>query len=132
MNNRDRFGRTRLHYLAAQNDTIQMVQLLNEGSNPNAADRKGATPLHFAAQEYSLEAAEVLIVHGATVDAIDKYGNTPLSDAVFNARGRGEMIQLLRAHGADATKKNLHDQSPLGLARLIGNYNVRQFFSDLP
>jgi ankyrin repeat protein len=52
--------------------------------------------------------------------------------AVFASRGRGELIQLLRAHGADPYRNNHYGQSALGLAKLIGNYDVYQFFRDLP
>jgi ankyrin repeat protein len=62
---------------------------------------------------------------------VNEHGNTPLFVAVFNSRGRGDLIRLLRASGADPRKENVHGQTPLGLARLIGNYDVAQFFSDL-
>ncbi len=41
------------------------------------------------------------------------------------------MIRLLRRYGADANKVNNHGQTSVGLARLIGNYDVAQFFDDL-
>jgi ankyrin repeat protein len=52
--------------------------------------------------------------------------------AVFNSRGRGDLIALLREHGADPTAPNHSGQTPLGLARLIDNFDVAQFFADLP
>jgi len=66
------------------------------------------------------------------VDPQDSHGNTPLSTAVFNSRGNGELIKLLREHGADPYLKNNHGVSPLGLSRNIANYGVAQFFRDLP
>jgi hypothetical protein len=45
--------------------------------------------------------------------------------------GRGDLIELLRARGADPRKENAHGQSPLGPARLIGNHDVAQFFADV-
>jgi ankyrin repeat protein len=89
-------------------------------------------PLHFAAQEESLRVAALLLEQGADVDAEDRSGNTPLSNAVFNSRGRGDMIQLLRAHGADPMKRNHYGQTPVSLARLIANYPVARWFEDLP
>jgi ankyrin repeat protein len=65
------------------------------------------------------------------VDAANSYGNTPLSTAVFNSRDRGELIQLLRHQGADPWHPNNTGQTPAGTARLIGNYDVAQFFADL-
>jgi ankyrin repeat protein len=95
-------------------------------------DRLGFTPLHLAAQEGSVEAARILLDHGAVVDAVNNFGNTPLFVAVFNSRGRGDVIQLLRANGADAHRANNTGQTPVGLARLIGNFDVAQYFADLP
>jgi hypothetical protein len=42
------------------------------------------------------------------------------------------MIQLLRHHGADPAKSNRHGHTPVGLARLIGNYPIARWFADLP
>jgi ankyrin repeat protein len=128
----DRAGRTPLHYAAADSDVAQVRQLLASGLNPGAVDDEGWTPLHFAAQNNAAEVAKVLLEAGAPVDVPDGHGNTPLSKAVFNSRGDGNLIKLLRAHGADPYAKNNHGVSPLKLARTIANYDVRQFFSDLP
>jgi hypothetical protein len=42
---------------------------------------------------------------------------------VFNSRGLGELIRLLRRHGADPRQPNNTGQTPVGTARLIGNYS---------
>jgi len=47
--------------------------------------------------------ARLLLDSGASIDSRDANGNTPLSTAVFNSRGRGELIELLRQRGAGAT-----------------------------
>lgn len=127
----DQGGRTPLHYAALANDADAVSQLLAEGADPNVADRLGFTPLHFAAQEGAIAAAGLLLAAGAQVDAANSYGNTPLFTAVFNSRGHGELIQLLRRHGADPMHPNNTGQTPAGLARLIANYDVAQFFADL-
>ena len=62
----------------------------------------------------------------------EMHGNTALGTAVFNSRGRGEVIAQLRAAGADPSACNNHGVSPLALARTIANYNVAQFFADIP
>ncbi|WP_322763075.1 ankyrin repeat domain-containing protein [Frankia sp. Cr2] len=128
----DRMKRTPLHYAAIYNDVERVVELLAEGYDQNAADIEGFTPLHFAAQDYSVAAARALLDAGATIDSVDKFGNTPLSKASFNSRGRGELISLLRERGADPWRANNYGQTPVGLARLIANYPVAQFFEDLP
>ena len=128
----DRDGRTALHYAVIENDVPEIRRLLAVGVVPGAADKAGWTPLHFAAQECFAEAARLLIQYGASVDAQDNHGNTPLAKAVFYSQGRGELIRLLRESGADFQLENKHGVSPVKLARTIGNYDVRQFFSDVP
>jgi uncharacterized protein len=128
----DRMGRAPLHYAAFDGDSERIHQLLASGSIPDATDDSSWTPLHFAAQSNVADATALLLNAGASVNSRDAHGNTPLSTAVFNSRGNGEVIKLLRAHGADPYAKNNHDVSPLRLARTIANFDVRQFFQDLP
>lgn len=128
----DREGRTPLHYAAMANDVDVIRARLAAGADLNFGDKLGFTPLHLAAQEDSLDAARVLIEHGADIDRKNSFGNTPLFAAVFNSRGRGDLILLLRERGADPLSVNNSGQTPVGLARLIGNYDVAQFFADLP
>jgi uncharacterized protein len=132
----DRDGRGPLHKVLPNcmrgTEVAEARRLLAEGYDPNARDKSGWTPLHFAAQGNAVDLAECLLTGGAAVDTRDEHGNTPLSTAVFNSRGHGEMIALLRAYGADSYAQNNHGVSPLSLARDIGNYDVAQFFADLP
>src|SRR5262245_51299589 len=94
----DRMGRTSLHYAALDGDAGGVRQLLASGLVADASDDNGWTPLHFAAQSNAADATAQLLKAGASVDARDAHGNTPLSTAVFNSRGFGEVITLLRAH----------------------------------
>lgn len=128
----DRMGRTPLHYAALDGDAGRVRQLLASGSIADTADDNGWAPLHFAAQSNAVDATAALLQAGASVGARDAHGNTPLFTAVFNSRGVGDVIKLLRAHGADPYAKNNHGVSPLSLARTIANFDVRQFFQDLP
>lgn len=130
--NRDREGRSPLHYAAAENNVSEIEQLIDSGENPNVKDRRGYTPLHFAAQEGTVDAARKLLDLGADVNAVDKFGNAPLWTAVFSSTGTGDLIQLLRERNADPHHKNHAGRTPVELARMIGNYNVAQFFADLP
>ncbi len=127
----DRQGRTSLHYAAPADDADTVATLLADGADPDAADRMGFTSLHFAAQQGATSAAAALLNARAHVDAVNSYGNTPLWTAVFNSRGDGDLIDLLRRHGADPRHANNSGQTPLGLAHLIANYDVAQFFADL-
>jgi len=127
----DRAGRGPLHYAALSNDVVAVRTLIATGEALDARDGQGFTPLHFAAQEGSVDAARALLNAGAEVDAENIFGNTPLFVAVFNSRGSGSLIQLLREGGADPFHVNKSGQTPAGLARLIGNFDVARFFADL-
>ena len=121
----DRIGRTPLHYAALENDCGQVRELFASGMAADAPDDNGWTPLHFASQSNAVETAALLLDGGASVDPRDSNGNTPLATAVFNSRGNGALIKLLRSHGADCNAANNHGVSPLQLARTIANYDVR-------
>ena len=124
---RDDDGRTALMHAAIEGDAEAVGLLIHAGADVNLSDNGGFTALHFAAQEFRIEAARSLLASGAQVDAKDVFGNTPLAKAVFGSRGRGEMIRLLLAHGADKSLKNNHGVSPEDLAVKIANYDVAQF-----
>jgi ankyrin repeat protein len=128
----DDFGRSELHYAAADADLARAERLVRRGADVDIADKNGWTPLHFAAQSQSPKIVALILDGGARIDPQDAHGNTPLSKAVFECKGIGDTIELLRARGADPHLVNRHGQTPVGLARLIGNFNVAQFFTDLP
>lgn len=128
---RDKDGRTRLHQVALDDNAGLASELIAQGADVNTQDKQGYTPLHLAAQAYALAVTEILLSAGATVDAQDRHGNTPLWTAAFNSRGRGELLRLLRAAGANPLQRNRYGRSPLDLARSIANYNVAQFFVDV-
>lgn len=128
----DRAGRLPLHYAAGANQDTIVEERLACGDDPDASDRQGFTPLHLAAQQGAVDAARILLDHGAQVDRVNVFGNSALFVAVFNSQGRSEMITLLRERGADPCLANKKGQTPVGLARLIANYDVARFFDDLP
>ena len=130
----DEFGRSDLHYAAADNELARFRSALARASaaDVNTPDRAGWTPLHFAAQTQSAEMVKLLLDHGAAVDPIDRYGNTPLSTAVSRYRGDPATVQALRAAGADPMRKNNYGVSPVSLARTIANFDVANCFTDLP
>ena len=127
----DVYGRNPLHNATIEGDSASLNALLGAGADPNAQDDNGWAPLHFAAQANAAKMVELLIAAGANVDIRDSNGNTPLSTAVFNSRGSGDVIGLLRRAGADPFIVNAYGVSPLSLARTIANYDVAQFFGDV-
>lgn len=127
----DRQGRSLLHAAAFHGDAAEVARLISAGADPSLGDKEGFTPLHLAAQQWQVDAAKALLDGGANIDVRNRHGNTPLFVAVFNSRGRGELINLLRECGANALAVNNHGQTPVGLARLISNFDVKQYFADL-
>ncbi|MER8501047.1 ankyrin repeat domain-containing protein [Mesorhizobium sp. M0045] len=123
----DREGRTPLFYASKDGETAIVAALIERGAKVNVQDKNLETPLHFAAREYRLEVAELLVKGGADVSSQDIHGNTPLWRAVFESRGRGELIKLLLSAGSDKTLKNKLGCSPQDLAKTIGNYDINAF-----
>lgn len=128
VDDRDSDGRSPLHHACIQSQDEIAELLLSRGARPDVADHEGWTPLHYAAQNFAVEVARKLVQAGAHVDACDANGNTPLFRAVFESRGRGEMIKLLLEAGADRERANDYGISPIALATTIANYDVKQWF----
>jgi len=127
----DRFGRSTLHYAAAEDQIEEVTQALKTGIDPNCQDKDGWTPLHFAAQAQSARVIRSLLAAGADVDVRDSNGNNALFRAVFSYKGDGAAIVALREAGADPSSVNNHGVSAVGLARTIANTGVSSLFSDL-
>lgn len=128
----DRAGRSDLHYAALEDRADDVRHLIEQGADLNLADRNGYTPLHLAAQQHPIEALRLLLSAGALLELEDSYGNTPLWRATMDSRGRGDAIVLLHSAGADPWHENRSGASPVTIARRIANFDIRQWYSDLP
>jgi uncharacterized protein len=127
VNIQEKHGRTPLMD-AVINKNEELVKILvQRGANVNLQDARGLSALHFASQNYQLEIIRVLIINNVEIDIQDINGNTPLSDAVFNSKGKGEVISLLIENGANRDLVNKYGMSPLQLAKTISNYDVLQY-----
>jgi ankyrin repeat protein len=116
----DEFGRSPIHYAAANGDAAEVARLLAAGADAAARDAVRFTPLHFAAQEQHPEVIELLLAAGADLQATDRWGNTPLWRAIFTAHGDPAASILLLAAGADPDVANHTGISPRLLAERMG------------
>lgn len=128
----DRKGNTLINWAAAQGNFGFVVELLKYKADPLIPNRDGKTalltachgdneflldrlvsvtgqisdehgnsPLHEAAQFGAVGMCALLLSHGAFIDRQNKAGVTPLYAATSS--GRHDIVNLLRAHGADDT-----------------------------
>jgi ankyrin repeat protein len=120
LGDQDEFGRSAIHYAAANGDTAEVARLLASGADPGEPDAIQFTPLHFAAQEQHPDVVELLLKAGADVSATDRWGNTPLWRAVLSAHGDISTSASLLAAGADPDAANHTGLSPRQLAERMG------------
>jgi len=74
---RDRKGRTALHWAAYLRDELLMRVLLRFGADPNATDSDGRTPLHWAAVGGYAGCIAQLLEAGAQLRTRDREDCTP-------------------------------------------------------
>ncbi|HVU51988.1 MAG TPA: ankyrin repeat domain-containing protein [Polyangia bacterium] len=117
---RDGEGRPPLVSAILGNSVALVGLLLESKADVDAADPQGWRPLHFAAEESLPQMASLLLAKNADPNLKDDAGNTPLHRAVFSARGRDEVVRLLRKAGARDDVKNKAGETPRSLAERLG------------
>jgi ankyrin repeat protein len=118
---RDEDGRTPL-FSAVLGGSVGLCGLLLESdADVNARDHHGFSALHFAAQEDLPEMTRLLVAKGADVNAQDEDGTSVLWRAVFSARGRTDVVQVLLAAGAKPDLANKAGESSRELATRLGS-----------
>jgi ankyrin repeat protein len=101
-------------------DTARLRDLLQSGTDVNAAQGDGMTALHWAALRNDVGSAEMLLYAGANVKASTRIGShTPL--ALASRNGHGEMVKILLEAGADANQPTGSGATPLMLAAASGS-----------
>ena len=133
---RDEWGRTGLHYAAADVDLAALERWLAV-ENVNVADNNGWTPLHFGAQAAAQQICERLLDAGADVHALTARGMPPIYHAAMaHCRDPIATIRILRARGADPTRSTIRTYfgtcSPLEVIREVRNRpEIQSEFTDL-
>lgn len=104
---RDRAGRTPLHYAAVDNKLDDVNALIAAGAEIDAREETGDyTPLMFAAQnDDNIEVVRALVEAGAELNLTNRKGETPLFIATaspgYNGARGAEIIRYLLDHSAD-------------------------------
>jgi uncharacterized protein len=95
--------------------------LLARGGEVDTPSRntQHVTSLHAALAGPAPEIARSLIQAGADVNAVQQDGVTPLHEAAH--RGRGDLVQLLLDHGADAAARDGKGRDAADFAREQGH-----------
>jgi ankyrin repeat protein/predicted esterase len=78
VNERDRQGRTGLHWAVEKGDVRFIKMLLENNALVNVKDDQGETPLHLAIKYGNLNAAELLVKNGANVNVENQSLLTPV------------------------------------------------------
>lgn len=105
---------------AETDDSIQVGQLLTQGTDIHTRNSLGLTPLHLTAQHNAMQTAQLLISHGARVNAASLDNLKPLHVAVSN--GNLEVATMLIAAGAGVNCCTTHGLSPLHCATILNNF----------
>lgn len=96
---------------------LQHIQNIN-----NICDLLQKSPLHIACQFCKNWAVNTLLANDADTETIDNNGNTPLFAAVLG--NNLHAVQKLLFNGANKLAQNKAHQTPLDLAKQIGNPNI--------
>lgn len=139
VNQKDRSGRTPLHYALDGSQCLlseKALQMLNmliaSGSDVNQGDQFGDTALHLVACKRGPQIPEVmnnLLKAGAAIEARDKAGDTPLHKAaIFRS---SDSLKVLISLGADLNAENQSGLTPLICAiTIVFTQSLRELNDD--
>lgn len=112
------------------NDEPSTVEAPSRGVSPDVQGKQGFTGHHLASEQFSgATASRCLTPARSTTRETRRERDPPRCGLTSN--GRGDLIRLLRPHGAHARHANTIGQPPARLARLIGSYDVARNFEDM-
>ena len=95
------------------------LQKVKEMKDINKKYQKGLNLLHFACEYSNIKLAKELLERNINIEKKNIYGNTPLWTAVFNSKGKYEMVDLLLSYNANPNSINNADNTPLKFATTI-------------
>ncbi len=105
-------GKTPLHFLAPNSDSMFVSLLVEAGARVNVWDQEGMTPLHRAVKAGRIETAAILLDNAANPNArAGREMTTPLQMAV--RKEDKPLVELLLKHGADVNARDGRGNVPL-------------------
>jgi ankyrin repeat protein len=87
---------------------FSLLQVQEQGVDPNLLDGDGATPLHFAASRGHVETVRWLLRHGARL-VLDKFGKSPINDAAENQQMEVRLLLKIGPTHHPAARRLLED-----------------------
>ncbi|XP_017130383.1 ankyrin repeat domain-containing protein 29 [Drosophila gunungcola] len=119
---KDEDGTTPLILAAAGGHTYCVMELLDQGADPNSRRLTGTTPLFFAAQGGHLDVVKILIKAGANVDTPSADGGTPLFVAAQG--GHVKIVRELLDCGANVNAHMKDRATPVFISAQNGHRTV--------
>ncbi|KAJ2944200.1 hypothetical protein O0L34_g18178 [Tuta absoluta] len=111
---RNNKGETALHVACRLGKVDKVIELLNQGANPNTKDNAGWTPLHEVVQNGKLDLVTLLLQYNTLVNVPGPSNETPLHEAI--RFGHKKIVEELVKHGADIKARNCKGETPSELA----------------
>jgi ankyrin repeat protein len=109
-------GYDRIAQVLRDGDHYKLVELLQDGVDPNVADEEGMTPLHVAVANGDFRSCMLLLQYGANAAVEDASGLPAIS---FSASP--EIIMLLLQHGASPQFPSRRGWMPIHTAASTGD-----------
>lgn len=115
------YGQNLLQESISYDNFFTMSYLIENGIDINHQDSDGKTPLHYCASLNNYSIAKKILEKKGDISICDNFGNNPLWVAVFNARGKYDLVKLFLQYGANINNKNKSNKSPLDFAIQISD-----------
>jgi len=113
---------------SSSQDWSAVMELLEQGTDPDVARADGVTALLLASHWEQVEIVRRLIIAGADVNTTDDHGVTPLERAAQNANT--ELVSTLLAAGSNPNTALTSGLTPLMVAAQTGNLDVVRLLLD--
>lgn len=114
---RDRKGKTLLHFAARIHDQIFLNCILSKFDTVNLNDLTNVTPFHEACNFNNYQAARTLLEHGANVNDVTLNGYTGLMLLAQQKEHNPKFFKLLLQYNADCEIENHNSMRAVDIAR---------------